>query len=83
MIAFAESIENPEDHDSIQIILENTIGVEDQFSTPDKYKEKYNKHQNVGYSKMTSTLYNRMKLNRVYFMIHYEAVCKSIIQAWR
>jgi len=29
MIAFAESIENPEDHDSIQIILENTIGVED------------------------------------------------------
>ena len=43
MIAFAESIENPEDHDSIQIILENTIGLEDQRSTPDQYKEKYNK----------------------------------------
>ena len=83
MIAFAESIENPEDHDSIQIILENTIGLEDQRSTPDQYKEKYNKDWGFAYTKLTGTLYNRMKLNRVYFMIYYEAVCKSILKAWR
>jgi len=63
--------------------LESTIGLEDEISSPEKYKEKHDKRLDVGKTKLTQTLYDRMKLNRVYFMIHFEAACKAIIKTWR
>ena len=71
LIKFAEAIENPDDIDSIKISLESTIGLDDVFSDPEIFREKQDPSMSIGESNLKGDLYEKMKLNRMYFIYYY------------